>query len=1003
MTGMSEQATTPEQPPVVIPADQPKSSADSETFCKDKKPGCSSSYDDIIYVTGQRRFWLLPKRVSEKLKESVNLLKQKTVDADKATRMSNIADAGLMDYFLTPSPEAFLEADDRSSYLASKSAIPEDTAKKAQCRKDWDAAKAKGDSDATMHAERELFAAQQRIDKNKKNMEALEKVSDTSAKELGYKRESGVFYTPRALKARDAIDKYIEERDKAKAHGYKMFDPGSKKIASAWEHLKDYKALHKKLIETGEIDEKKLKGVQINILALKDLMSPYINAIVELAECGVAVPEFALSPDDQYAGTEDFQAFIELTNKRDELEKKIEARYSQWVSATGGKSAPPGVLFVSLQKQWYDLNTEAERIQTTAEARVRALKPPRLFLWDAESYKPKPLERLAKTNIPLRELSSASSTTILNHISLKQLAQASGNAFKDQLKELKSSLPKSIAKEADDDRVFSDWLDQEGALQFDEKGPWFDEHGLFLPEKFFAALEAKGYKVESIKAEAKKKSWGENLKAMVFEDKQLRNLMLFDNSPQAQLVRCLLPEGANLLTEVKMEGPTLKSGSPQLANVEVALDVAAWRGEVTLLKFEYPKRAKAEPWTAQYTAHDGSIRSVNFGKLSLDLEAKAWGFAGASLMLSRDLTLDQKTGYTSLVGVDLAEKSGDLAKYEIFAGAQAGCKVTGKLFWCPPPSVLPPAPVPNRVLANQWRPLAKLEVEMAVALGAGISGDMHLRMQNGHLLLSIKGSLVWGAGVKGYLTFEVGYDSIVALTELVRQEMAANQYKDLDWVDKEASAYMEKLSFLGATGIDVVFAYVRGYAIVKEIFDALTEGDRGGQIAYSLAIAENQKIMQDWVYNLQPQALGPLLLALSTPPKPLTVEDDEKEKENFNEDEVHLLQQQSIERCLGWISSKPDANQQFEEAIIRMNRDGARPEQAGLSYCKNKAKLDLFMAERVLGLDETNNAMRSRYRDRVSKLGIRLNKHCDYSITYTGPAFAPVQGLKAIYKGPNID
>ena len=435
----------------------------------------------------------------------------------------------------------------------------------------------------------------------------------------------------------------------------------------------------------------------------------------------------------------------------------------------------------------------------------------------------------------------------------------------------------------------------------------------------------------------------------------------------------------------------------------VALDVTAWRGEVSLLKVEFPKRAKADPWIAKYKAHDGSVRSVNFGKLSLDLEAKAWGFAGASLMLSRDLTLDQKTGYTSLVGVDMAEKSGDLAKFEVFAGAQAGCKVTGKLFWCPPPSVLPPAPVPNRISANQWRPLANLEVEMAVALGAGYSGDMQLRMQNGHLLLSIKGALVWGAGVKGYLTFEVGYDSIVALTELVRQEMAANQYKDLEWVDKEASAYMEKLSFLGATGIDVVFAYVRGYAIVKEIFEALTEGDRGGQIAYSLAIAENQKIMRDWVYNLQPQALGSLLLALSTPPKPLTVEDGEKEKENFNEDEAHLLQQHAIERCLGWISSKPDANQQFEEAIIRMNRDGARTEQAGLSYCKNKAKLDLFMAERVLGLDETNNAMRSRYRDRVSKLGIRLDKHCHYSTIYTGPAFAPVQGLKATYKGPNID
>ncbi|CEL27778.1 hypothetical protein [Pseudomonas fluorescens] len=276
-------------------------------------------------------------------------------------------------------------------------------------------------------------------------------------------------------------------------------------------------------------------------------------------------------------------------------------------------------------------------------------------------------------------------------------------------------------------------------------------------------------------------------------------------------------------------------------------------------------------------------------------------------------------------------------------------------------------------------------------------------MQNGHLLLSIKGSLVWGAGVKGYLTFEVGYDSIVALTEMVRQEMAANQYKDLDWVDKEASAYMEKLSFLGATGIDVVFAYVRGYAIVKEIFDALTEGDRGGQIAYTLVQTENQKAMQEWVYNLQPQAFGPLLLALSSSPGPFTVEEDGAETQSFNEDNAHLFQQQAIEQCLGWISTKPDANRQFEETIIRMNRDGARPTQAGVAYCKNKIKLDSFMAERVLTLAAANNNMRARYRNTVSKLGARLNAHCDYSTVYKGPAFAPIQEINSTYKGPNID
>ncbi|MDR9865955.1 hypothetical protein RIV07_29030, partial [Pseudomonas baetica] len=143
-------------------------------------------------------------------------------------------------------------------------------------------------------------------------------------------------------------------------------------------------------------------------------------------------------------------------------------------------------------------------------------------------------------------------------------------------------------------------------------------------------------------------------------------------------------------------------------------------------------------------------------------------------------------------------------------------------------------------------------------------------------------------------------------------------------------------------GIDVAFAYVRGYAIVKGIFDALTEGGRGGQIAHTLILDKNQKVMQEWVYNLTPQALGPLLMALSTSPRSFSAEDDEDSK-SYNNDEAYLIQQQAIERCLSWISKKTNANLQFEEAIICMNRDGIRPPQAGLMFCKNKLKLDLFM------------------------------------------------------------
>jgi len=143
-------------------------------------------------------------------------------------------------------------------------------------------------------------------------------------------------------------------------------------------------------------------------------------------------------------------------------------------------------------------------------------------------------------------------------------------------------------------------------------------------------------------------------------------------------------------------------------------------------------------------------------------------------------------------------------------------------------------------------------------------------------------------------------------------------------------------------------------------------------------------------------------MILSASPKAFSAEDDQDSK-SYNMDEAHLLQQQAIERCLSWISQKPNANLQFEDAIIRMNRDGVRPPQAGTNYCKNKLRLDSFMAEKMLGHIPGNNRMRARYAENVKSLGARMNNHCTYSVAYKGPAFAPIQELKASYQGPNID
>ena len=154
--------------------------------------------------------------------------------------------------------------------------------------------------------------------------------------------------------------------------------------------------------------------------------------------------------------------------------------------------------------------------------------------------------------------------------------------------------------------------------------------------------------------------------------------------------------------------------------------------------------------------------------------------------------------------------------------------------------------------------------------------------------------------------------------------------------------------------------------------------------------------------NLQPQAFGPLLLALSSSPKSFSIKDNQGVL-SFNEREALLFQQQAIERCLGWISCKSDASQQFEETVICMNWDGARPISAGLAYCKNKARLDLFMDEKSGVFDRSSNERRARYRQCVSTLGARLNGYCEYSKAYAGPAFAPIEEIKTVYKGPNID
>src|SRR5690606_32327692 len=122
-------------------------------------------------------------------------------------------------------------------------------------------------------------------------------------------------------------------------------------------------------------------------------------------------------------------------------------------------------------------------------------------------------------------------------------------------------------------------------------------------------------------------------------------------------------------------------------------------------------------------------------------------------------------------------------------------------------------------------------------------------------------------------------------------------------------------------------------------------------------------------------------------------------------DKEHLLQQQAIERCLGWIEPQPDAAYPFEEAVIRINCDWARPPNDGQAYCDNRLRLDSFMEEKVAALGSTDtesNRVRASYKRLVQRLGGRSFGYCEYRAEPFGPALGGAERIKVSYKGPDI-
>jgi hypothetical protein len=807
-----------------------------------------------------------------------------------------------------------------------------------------------------------------------------------------------------------------------------------------------------------------LEGVASERKKVEKDFAAYIDSILKVADYGLALPEFAFIPDtgDISAGVEKFKSYLEMEQQQTKLSEQIRSKYKAWIDASGQNVAAPAGIVEAEEAEWQRIQQARFQLREDAEAAVAAALPLRHLLWEPEQFQPKPEERLVKAGFPLREVALFNSpNTALKHLSLLNL-EGIEKSLKKDWSEVGASAKKGLSKTPGDssakagsdteDNPFHEWLRLQGAVAIkDQQSNWFDEKGWFDVEIFHTYLKSKNYKVDTLDDEGARKAWGLRLRQLLFKEEVRSSLRLFDNSAQAQLVRCLTPPQSSIHVSAKVTGPSFSVADnfKASAKAEVSLGIDLARGEVELMKLDLPGRDQAKDILIPYLDYEKNRKNLNLGRFSLHLGARAWGYTGASLLLSSSVQLgranvqgglnlpeikDAKRPETSKATAATVrsgqELTGDAAKvrvedagkaeFNLFAGVQAGILLTGALNWAPPKEIAalrtPPAPgmanSANNAKTSQWFSLARLTAGFTAAYGLGANADVAISLNEGRFIMRFKASLIVGPGAGGEFQFEVGYDGVTDLINLLRREMHKNQDKSLIFVTDEAADYIDKLNFLGAAGMEVAMVYMVGIDMVMSLYEALTGGGRGASIAHSIMTYRQQAELEQWFLTATPGALGPMLMTLIATAESfkireyVTVGTESKPVEKaYTKDQCHLLQQQAVERILGWIVKQakaqgtiPLAQAQFEEACMSMNRFGTKASSnAEQSYCENRLRMDNFMSEAVQRLfGDQNDEMRARYKTHVNTLGARLDGSCN-RVQYYGRTFVP--GGKATYIG----
>jgi len=996
--------------PVALPAEQC-----SINFCGEQRCTNPTHFADLIYEAGQNRFWLLREHTLNRLIEAADDLKKKLLTTDPDSRINALNDAGLLEPFLEPKASSFLDARDSQRYLELEhelDRIGNDLGRLGI--REAGLQDVRHVPNLTVEQLRYINQQQQAALPLRRELNLLDAKGTKVALDRGYSFENGQLFSVEAMKAREIIQRYLRQRQAFVELGKQRFSP---------EELAAYEEEYTRVI--AEIQYAFAQGIEprrdvelwLAQAKGKLVYSELTKTLLEAAAYGLALPEYALKGDNQdiKQGFEKYEEYHGWLRAKAALENGVEASFNHWANVS--KQAPPSSLFAREEDQWRALEAKEAELKKTAEQFVNRSQPRRHLLWNPETFAPQAQQRLVRTDFPLREISVPTELERLRHLSLNGVLKDLNQRTQDLLKQdLKNALAhaqhptvKLAAGNAADPDLFSTWLKMHDARPLEVQDSWFDHNGFFQPDRFKRYLKDEKFYIGNLRDDATFDAWGKDLQQMLFKQSTLGPLRLFDNSPQARLVRCLTPTDSSVQLAGQLRTPSVSMKKGLGASANVTLDLNLAQGEIDVASFELPGRAEAQVLTLSYKNEGEEVPDgiVDLGKFCLTGSLKAWGFAGASMMLSANLRVGPNKQENDDLGIDTgrdAERRLSRAEtglkphirhddalggqFNLFAGVQAGIKIKGSLLWTPPPDLLTlKHPVFGEHIDNDgWLELATLGIEASAALGVGTRTGLNLSLQNGLMILRMDAAIIAGAGVQGAFNFVVGYKAIVQILDIFNKALVENNYKKMVWVTPEAFEYFTQLQVLSSVGVDIQWAFLRGYDVVKRVYEAIKAGDRVGAMALDVIRNEKNSEFKQWYSTLTPEGLGALLATLLSTPKAFVIGEGEQKK-SFNARSAHLYQQYAIEIILTAIYENADTNTSYETLASAQERFGkavlrfasfSKPKYPDDIYNENIYRMNNFMAANA-GEELEDYVMQGRYVKARNRLGEVMDATYNYA------------------------